>query len=73
MSKLPQFMFKSSKGVSPSIPLGNRKNCPKYSEITLSGVLANGVKTFLVLGKFHETPHLIWAKVRVVLDFGVFF
>jgi len=62
-----------TKDVSPNIPLGNKKNYPKYSEVTLSGVLANGVKTFLVLGKFHAIPHLIWAKIKVVLDFGVFF
>jgi len=70
---LPQFMFVGNKDVSLNIPLGNKKNYPKYSEVTLSGVLANRVKIFLVLGKFHAIPHLIWAKVRVTLDFGVFF
>jgi len=73
VSVLPQFMFVSNKDVSPNIPLGN-KNYPKYSEITLSGVLANVIKIFLVLGTFHAIPHLIWAKVIVsTLDFGVFF
>jgi len=53
--------------------LGNKKNYPKYSEITLSGVLANGIKTFLVIGKFHAIPHLIWAKVKATHDFRICF
>jgi len=54
-SKLPQFMFVGNKDVSPNIPLGN-KNYPKCSEVAISGVLANRVKIFLVLGKFHAIP-----------------
>ena len=73
VSVLPQFMFVGNKDVSPNIPLGNNKNYPKYSEVTLSGVLAIGVKTSLVLGNYHAISHLIWAKVKVALDFGVFF
>jgi len=64
-------MFVGNKDVSPNIPLGN-KNYPKCSEVALSVVLANRVKTFLVLGKFHAIPHLIWAKVNVALDLGYF-
>jgi len=70
---LRQFMFIGKKNASPNIPLGKKKNYPKNSEVTLNGVLANGVKTFLVLGTFHAMPHLIWAKVKAALDFGVFF
>ena len=70
---LPQLMFIGIKDVSPNIPLGNKKNYPKHSEVTLNGVLANGVKIFLVLGKFHAIPHLIWARVKAALDFGAFF
>jgi len=40
---LPQFMFMGNKEVSHNISLGNNKNYPKYSEVTLIGV-----KTFLV-------------------------
>jgi len=39
-------MFVDNKDASPYIPLGNKKNYPKYSEVTLHGVLANEVKTF---------------------------
>jgi len=73
VSLLPRFIFVGNKDVSPNSPLDNKKNYSKYSEVTLNGVLANGVKTFSVLGKFHAIPHLIWAKVKVALDFGVFF
>jgi len=51
---LPQFVFVGNKDVSPKIPLGKKKNYLKYSEVTLSGVLANGVKTLLVFSKFHS-------------------
>jgi len=44
-------MFVGNKDVLPNIPLGNKKNYPKYSEVTLSGILSNGVKMFVVLGK----------------------
>jgi len=73
LSTLPQFMFVGNKDVSPNIHLGNKKNYTKNFEVTLSGVLASGVKIFLGLGKFHAIPHLIWSKVKVALDFGVFF
>jgi len=36
---------------------------------TLSGFFTIGVKTFLVLGKYHAVLHLFWAKVKVALDF----
>jgi len=42
-------MFVGNKDVSLNIPLSNKKNNPKYSEVTLSGVLVNGVKTFRFL------------------------
>jgi len=43
---LPQFMFVGNKDVSPNIPLGNKKNYPKYSEVSLSGVLQMGENIF---------------------------
>jgi len=64
VSILPQFMFMGNRDVSPNIPLDNKKNYPKYSQVTLSGVLANGVKTFLVLGKFH----LVWVSSNTSPD-----
>jgi len=60
-------MFVGNKDVAPNIRLGNKKNYPKYSEVTLIGVLANGIKTFLVSGKFLAMHHLVWAKVKVAL------
>jgi len=45
---LPLFMFMGNKDVSPNIPSGNKKNHPKYSEVTLIGVLAHKVNTFLI-------------------------
>jgi len=67
----PTLVKDSTSPLSPSIPLGNKKNHTKHSEVTLSGVLANEVKTFLALGKFHAIPHLIWSKVKSALDFRV--
>jgi len=43
---LSEFMFVGNKDVSLNIPLGNKKNYPKYSEVILCGVLANGAKNF---------------------------
>jgi len=39
-------MFVGNKDVSTNISLGNKKNYPKYSEVAVSGALANGVKCF---------------------------
>jgi len=50
VSNLPQFMFVGNRDVSPNIPLVSKTNYPKYSEITLSGVRANGVKNSFGLG-----------------------
>ena len=70
---LPQYMFVGNKDVSPNIPLGYKKAYPQILWSFPKWDSCNGVKTILVLGKFHAIPHLIWAKVKVALDFGVFF
>jgi len=59
---LPQFMFVGNKDVSPNIPLGNKKNYPKYSEVSLSGVLQMGWKHFWFW--LSSMQHLTWFGQR---------